>query len=65
MNFPCRRRMIKSIYLKMDIVGYQVFINLFVDRIKNYFVKYRQFVLIFTLVRTVILFSFFNPKTIY
>ena len=48
----------------MDIVGYQVFINLFVEHIENYFVKYRQFALTFTLVRTVILFSFFHPKTI-
>ena len=64
-KFPCRLKMIKNIYLKMDIVGYQVFINLFVEHIKNYFVKYRQFVLIFTLVRTVILLSFFHPKTIY
>ena len=49
----------------MDIGGYHIFINLFVDHIKNYFFEYRQFVLIFTLVRTVILFSFFHPKTIY
>ena len=43
----------------MYIVGYHIFINLLVNHIKNNSVKYRQFVLIFTLVNTAMLFSFF------
>ena len=36
----------------MDIVDYQIFLNLLVNHIKNGFVEYRQFCLIFTLIRT-------------
>ena len=43
----------------MYIVGYHIFINLLVNHIKNNSVKYRQFVLIFTLVNAAMLFSFF------
>ena len=43
----------------MYIVGYHIFINLLGNHIKNNSVKYRQFVLIFTLVNTAMLFSFF------
>ena len=46
----------KYINLKMDIGSYHIFINLLVKHIKNNFVKYRQFVLIFTLVKTAIFF---------
>ena len=38
----------------MAIVGYHIFINLLVNHIKNSIVKYRQFILIFALVKTVI-----------
>ena len=48
--------MIKNIYLKIDI-SYHIFINLLVNHTKNNFVKYRQFDLIFALVRTAILFT--------
>ena len=44
----------------MDIVGYHIFINLLLNHIKNNVVKYRQFVLIFDLVKTAILFRFFS-----
>ena len=50
----------------MDIVSYHIFINLLVSHIKNIFVNYRQFALIFILVRTAILFLFFfNDIKIY
>ena len=49
----------KIIYCKMDIVGYHNFINLPANDVKNNFVKYTQFVLIFALVRRAILFSVF------
>ena len=42
----------------MDILSYQIFINLLVNHIKYDFVKYRQFILIFALARTAILFRF-------
>ena len=45
----------KNIYLKMDIVDYLIFINLLVHHIKYNFIKYRQFNLIITLFRKVIL----------
>ena len=50
----------KNMYLKVNIVGYHIFINLLVNHIKNNFVEYREFVLIFSLIRTVILFLFFK-----
>ena len=40
-------------YLKMDL-GYHIFINLLVNHVKNSFIKYRTFILIFALVRTAI-----------
>ena len=43
----------------MNIVAYHIFINLLVNHVENNFVEYRQFVLIFALVRTAILFRFF------
>ena len=41
-------------YLLRDayIVGYHIFINRLVNLIKNSFLKYRQFILVFVLVRT-------------
>ena len=50
----------KYMYLKMDIVDYHIFMNLFVSHMKNNFVEYRQYVLIFALVRTVTLFMIFS-----
>ena len=44
----------------MDTIGYHIFINLLVNHIKNNLIAYRQFVLIYTLVRTAVLFSFFS-----
>ena len=44
----------------MDIADYHIFINLLVNYIKNNFVEYRQLVLIFALVITATLFSFFS-----
>ena len=35
----------------MDIVVYHIFINILLNHIKNNVVKYRQFVLIFALVK--------------
>ena len=49
----------KNIYLKIEIVDYHIFVNLLVNHIKTIFVQYIQFILIFTLIRTVILFRFF------
>ena len=43
----------------MDIAGFYIFINLLINYIKNDFVKYKQFILIFPLVRTAILFAIF------
>ena len=43
---------IKNTYSEKDIVGYHNFINLLVNYTKNNFVKYRPFVLVFSLVRT-------------
>ena len=40
----------------MDVVNYNIFINLLVNHTKIIFVKYRQLFLIFTQVRTAILF---------
>ena len=40
-KFICLLRMIKNIYLKMDIVDYHIFINLLVNHIKTNFVDYR------------------------
>ena len=42
----------------MDIVDYHIFINLLVNHIKNNFIEYREFVLIFAIVRTAILFRY-------
>ena len=56
-NFFCLLTMIRNIYLQINIVDYHIFINLLVHDIKINFVEYRQFVLIFTLVRKIILFS--------
>ena len=42
----------------MDIVHYHIFINLLVNHIKNNFIEYREFVLIFAIVRTAILFRY-------
>ena len=56
-NFFCLLTMIRNMYLQINIVDYHIFINLFVHDIKINFVEYRQFVLILTLVRTIILFS--------
>ena len=41
----------------MHVVGYHIFINLLFNRIKSNLVEYRQFVLIFGLVRTAFLFT--------
>ena len=46
----------------MDITDYYMLINLLVNPIKNNFMEIRQFVLIFVLIKTAILFTFFNPK---
>ena len=43
----------------IDIVGYHIFINLFINHVKNNFVKYQQFILIFALVKTDVLFKIF------
>lgn len=51
----------KNVYLKMDIVGYYILINLLANHKKNNFFKYRQLNLIFTLRRTAILFIVFFP----
>ena len=56
-NFFCLLTMIRNMYLQINIVDYHIFINLLVHDIKINFFEYRQFVLIFTLVRTIILFS--------
>ena len=45
----------------MDITGYHIFINLLVNYMKTNFVKYRQFISNFALVRTAILFTIFFP----
>ena len=47
----------------MDITDYYMLINLLVNPIKNNFMEIRQFVLIFVLIKTAILFTFFNPKS--
>ena len=52
----------KKIYLRKNIVRYRIFINLLVKSTrshKNNFVKYKQFVFIFALIRTAILLLFF------
>ena len=38
-------------YLKMDRVGYYIFVNLLVNHITNNVVEYRQFILIFEISR--------------
>ena len=55
LKFLCLCTMIRNIYLKIDITGYHVFINLLV----NNFIEYRQFILIFVLRRIPILLKFF------
>ena len=44
----------------MDIADYHIFMNLFISHIRNNFVEYRQYVLIFALVRTATLFMIFS-----
>ena len=55
LKFLCLCTMIGNMYLKIDITGYLVFINLLV----NNFIEYRQFILIFVLRRIPILLKFF------
>lgn len=49
----------------MDRIGYHIFINLFVGHINKNFVKYRQFILIFALVRKIILRAFKNILNVF
>ena len=60
-KISCLLTMLKNTYLKMDIVSYKyhIFVYLFVNHIKN-IAEYRQLVLMFALVRTANLFSFFS-----
>ena len=52
--------MAKNIYLKIDIVGYHIFINLLVNYIRNIFVKYRIFALVKTAILSKFVSSFFH-----
>lgn len=49
----------------MGTVGYPIFIDLLANHIKNNFVEYRQFALLFALFRTAILFTFFRHIIIF
>ena len=51
---------IKNIDLNVDIVSYHNFINLLVNHRKNNFVKYKQIISIFALVRTAVCSNFFS-----
>ena len=59
-KFLCLLTMIRNTYLKIDKEVLQSFINLFVNHIKSNFFEYRQFVLIFALIKTATLFSLFS-----
>ena len=50
----------KKYAIKDNVVGYHIFINLLFNHRKFNFVEYRQFVWVFTLVGTPVLFSFFQ-----
>ena len=59
-NFFCRLTMITNIYLKIDIAGYHIFINLLVKYIKNNIVEFEKFLLTLALVTAAILFTVFT-----